>query len=102
MYASMRCGLLPALAGLIFVLVEVLSPPSARAEEETCPARCWETYGECYRSTSNRRRCQAQLLRCLNNCIRAKPKPAIPGASPPRHTPEKPPGPGGKPGPAKP
>jgi hypothetical protein len=40
--------------------------------EETCRTRCWDAYGACYRSTSNRQRCQGQLLRCLNNCIRAK------------------------------
>jgi hypothetical protein len=58
---------------MIFVLVEVLISPSARAEE-TCRTLCWETYGACYKSTSNRQHCQGRLLRCLSNCIRAKRK----------------------------
>ncbi len=38
----------------------------------SCRATCWEGYGACYKSTNNRMRCQAQLQRCLNNCIRSK------------------------------
>ena len=75
MRAFMRCRILPALAGMIYVLAGIVASPSATAEEEdTCGTRCWEMYGACYRSTSNRRRCQGKLLRCLNNCIRAKRK----------------------------
>ena len=36
------------------------------------PVDCWEAYGACYKSTNNRQRCQAQLQRCLNSCIRSK------------------------------
>jgi hypothetical protein len=69
----MQRRLLPT-AGVVVALVGVLAPAPSRAEE-ACRTRCWEAYGACYRSTSNRQRCQGQLLRCLNNCIRAKRKP---------------------------
>lgn len=67
----MRRGILPAAAGMVVALAGSLASGRATAEE-TCRTRCWDAYGACYRSTSNRQRCQGQLLRCLNNCIRAK------------------------------
>lgn len=67
----MRWGALPTVAGTAIALLGVLATPPARAED-TCRSRCWDAYGECYTSTSNRQRCQGQLLRCLSNCIRAK------------------------------
>jgi hypothetical protein len=53
----------------------MLVAPPARSQE-SCRTRCWDAYGACYKSTSNRQRCQAQLFRCLSNCIRAKRSPA--------------------------
>jgi hypothetical protein len=73
--ASMRWGALPTVAGAVIALVGVLATLPARAED-SCRSRCWDAYGSCYKSTSNRQRCQAQLLRCLSNCIRAKRSPA--------------------------
>ena len=67
----MRRGVLSAAAGVVVALAGSLASGRATAEE-TCRTRCWDAYGTCYRSTSNRQRCQGQLLRCLNNCIRAK------------------------------
>jgi hypothetical protein len=78
---------------MISVLVGVVAPPSAKAGD-TCGTRCWETYGVCYKSTSNRERCQGQLLRCLNNCIRAKRRPAAAAPETPRATPQRTPDPG--------
>jgi hypothetical protein len=75
MNASMQWGTLPTVAGAVVALLAILAAPPARAED-TCRSRCWDAYGECYTSTSNRQRCQGQLLRCLSNCIRAKRAPA--------------------------
>ena len=57
---------LAALAGLV-----LLAPASVEAQA-SCRSTCWEGYGACYKSTNNRQRCQAQLQRCLNSCIRSK------------------------------
>jgi hypothetical protein len=84
----MRCPLQPCLAGMVFVLAGVLAAPAARAED-TCRTRCWDTYGACYKSTSNRERCQGQLLRCLNNCIRANRKPSAVGPDAPHPAPQR-------------
>ncbi len=62
--AAGALALLVALGGL-------LSPTETRAQG-SCRATCWEGYGACYKSTSNRQRCQAQLQRCLDGCIRSR------------------------------
>jgi hypothetical protein len=71
----MRWGALPTVAGAAVALIGVLAALPARADD-SCRSRCWDAYGACYKSTSNLQRCQGQLLRCLNNCIRAKRAPA--------------------------
>jgi len=38
----------------------------------SCAASCRATYGSCYKSSQDRARCEAQLQRCLENCIRSK------------------------------
>ena len=63
-------------AALAFVLLAglgggVVMPADLNAQG-SCRAICWEGYGACYKATNNRQRCQAQLQRCLNNCIRSK------------------------------
>jgi hypothetical protein len=63
------------MAGVAVAVVGVLGSLPARSQE-TCRTRCWDAYGACYQSTSNRQRCQGQLLRCLSNCIRANRRPA--------------------------
>jgi hypothetical protein len=40
--------------------------------QDSCRSSCWEAYGHCYKSTSNRQRCQALLQRCLDGCIRSR------------------------------
>jgi hypothetical protein len=47
----------------------LLAPASAQG---SCRSSCWEGYGACYKATNSRQRCQAQLQRCLNGCIRSK------------------------------
>jgi hypothetical protein len=68
-HLSIAAGLLGVLAGM-----GVLIAPAAEinAQGSSCRATCWESYGACYKSTSNRQRCQAQLQRCLDGCIRRK------------------------------
>jgi hypothetical protein len=57
--------------GAVALPAVVLAPgqPSAQG---SCRAICWEAYGACYKATNNRQRCQGQLQRCLNGCIRKK------------------------------
>ena len=66
----MRRGVLAAAAGLVALVGLWLSPSTQAAE--SCRTRCWDAYGACYKSTSNRQRCQGLLQRCLSNCIRTK------------------------------
>jgi hypothetical protein len=70
-------------AGALVAVVGMLVAPPARSQE-SCRTRCWDAYGACYKSTSNRQRCQAQLFRCLSNCIRAKRSPATEVPAPTR------------------
>ncbi len=43
----------------------------ARADS-TCSNSCKAAYGSCYKSSQDRARCQSQLQRCLEACIRKK------------------------------
>jgi hypothetical protein len=63
-------GLLGLLAGLGVDIAPAAEMLAQRAG--SCRSNCWESYGACYKSTSNRQRCQAQLQRCLDGCIRSK------------------------------
>jgi hypothetical protein len=60
-------GAFALLAGLGGLLA-----PATSCAQGSCRSMCWEAYGTCYRTTSNRQRCQAQLQRCLDGCIRSK------------------------------
>jgi hypothetical protein len=62
---------LSAAAALLAGSVGLLAPAKLDAQN-SCRANCWESYGACYKSTADRQRCQAQLQRCLNGCIRSK------------------------------
>ena len=64
---SVAAGALILVAGLD----GILSPAQPKAQN-SCRATCWEGYGACYKSTTNRARCQAHLQRCLNGCIRSR------------------------------
>jgi hypothetical protein len=48
-----------------------LAVPTADAQS-SCRSACWESYGSCYKATNSRHRCQSQLQRCLNGCIRSR------------------------------
>jgi hypothetical protein len=62
-----------AACGFLLVLaLGVLAAPSNVHAQASCRAACWESYGACYKATNSRQRCQAQLQRCLNGCIRTK------------------------------
>jgi hypothetical protein len=50
----------------------MLLAPSGAGAQNSCRGICWEGYGACYKATNNRQRCQAQLQRCLNSCIRSR------------------------------
>jgi len=56
---------------MAFVL-STLAAPSHVLAQASCRSACWEGYGACYKATNSRQRCQAQLQRCLNGCIRSK------------------------------
>ncbi|MBX9591542.1 MAG: hypothetical protein K2X43_19810 [Hyphomonadaceae bacterium] len=62
---------LAAAASALAAMGALLTPAAASAQS-SCRSTCWEAYGACYKSTNNRQRCQAQLQRCLNGCIRSK------------------------------
>jgi hypothetical protein len=47
-------------------------PLPALAQHHTCSAGCKAAYGSCYKSSQDRAKCQAQLQRCLEACIRSK------------------------------
>jgi hypothetical protein len=42
------------------------------AAENGCSSGCRSAYGACYKSTHDRSRCQVQLQRCLEGCIRSR------------------------------
>jgi hypothetical protein len=57
---------------LLVVLAGALLMPSCGLQAASCPAGCRAAYGNCYKSTQDRARCQALLQRCLEGCIRNK------------------------------
>jgi hypothetical protein len=61
------CALLLALSGM--GPLGLCAP--ARAQN-ACSSGCKAAYGNCYKSTHERAKCQAQLQRCLEGCIRGK------------------------------
>lgn len=60
------------LALLISVGGSVTSSCGAQAQGGGCVESCRAAYGHCYRSTSNRAACEAQLQRCMQGCIASK------------------------------
>lgn len=65
----------------ILILALALAPallshaPAARAQQSanpTCSNSCKAQYGACYKSSQDRAKCQSQLQRCLEACIRRK------------------------------
>lgn len=46
--------------------------PSRVHAQNACSSGCRAAYGACYKSTHDRSRCQVQLQRCLEGCIRSR------------------------------
>jgi hypothetical protein len=63
-----RC-LVAALLG--WSLAAALGAWPAQAQN-ACSSGCRAAYGACYKSTHDRSRCQVQLQRCLEGCIRSR------------------------------
>jgi hypothetical protein len=60
-----------ALLGLSLLAGWGAWPASAQAQN-ACSSGCRAAYGACYKSTHDRSRCQVQLQRCLEGCIRSR------------------------------
>jgi hypothetical protein len=65
---SFAAAALALLAGSVWLT----GSPAKLEAQGSCRSVCWHAYGACYKSTNNRQRCQAQLQRCLNACIRGR------------------------------
>jgi hypothetical protein len=50
----------------------LLANPAPARAQDSCRSSCWTAYGHCYKATKSRERCQAQLQRCLDGCIRSR------------------------------
>jgi hypothetical protein len=61
---------------LIFALALLTSAVASgvprAAADVTCSNSCKAQYGSCYKSSQDRNKCQSQLQRCLEACIRKK------------------------------
>ncbi len=58
---------------LAIALVALALPAgAARAEGPSCSASCKVAYGACYKKSQDRAKCQTQLQRCLESCIKSK------------------------------
>jgi len=47
-------------------------PACAEGTVGSCSSSCKAAYGSCYKKSQDRSRCQAQLQRCLEGCIRSR------------------------------
>jgi hypothetical protein len=52
--------------------VTLMSGSAASAEGSSCASACRASYGNCYKKSQDRAKCQAQQLRCLESCIQKK------------------------------
>jgi hypothetical protein len=62
-------------SGALFValaLAGILLLPICGLRASSCSDGCKAAYGSCYKSSQDRAKCQAQLQRCLEGCIRGK------------------------------
>ena len=62
-------------AGLLIALalaVLTMSSDVVSAEGPSCSSGCKAAYGACYKKSQDRSKCQAQLQRCLETCIKSK------------------------------
>ena len=70
-----RHGIILLAAACVLALAATgapLEPVAPAHAENVCSSGCKAAYGNCYKSTHDRSKCQAQLQRCLEGCIRGK------------------------------
>jgi hypothetical protein len=61
-----------AAALLTGALVGGIASDASANNKETCSAACRTSYGNCYKKSQDRAKCQSQLQRCLEGCIRRR------------------------------
>jgi hypothetical protein len=61
-----------AAAAALMLLVGAANPSCSVQAQAGCAGDCRAAYGACYRATSNRAACEAQLQRCMQGCIASK------------------------------
>lgn len=59
---------------ILTVLAAGASVPTCavNAQGAGCSESCKAAFGACYKSTANRAACEAQLQRCLENCLASR------------------------------
>jgi hypothetical protein len=62
----------PACALFLAALAMLWLPPGTARAQNACSSGCKAAYGNCYKSTHDRAKCQGQLQHCLEGCIRGK------------------------------
>jgi hypothetical protein len=65
-----------ALGALVLALaaLSLLPMRALGAQGSACSSGCKAAYGSCYKKSQERAKCQSQLQRCLEYCIRSKRK----------------------------
>jgi hypothetical protein len=61
-----------AAAAALMLFVGASSPSCSVQAQAGCSGDCKSAFGACYRATSNRSACEAQMQRCLQGCIASK------------------------------
>jgi hypothetical protein len=64
--------IVPAALFLAIALSALALPTRVAGAEASCTPGCKAAYGACYKKSQDRSKCQAQLQRCLENCIKSK------------------------------
>jgi hypothetical protein len=67
-----RRTLLIVPGGLFLAFAVLALPAKVVNAQSSCSANCKAAYGACYKKNQDRSRCQGQLQRCLEGCIRSK------------------------------
>jgi hypothetical protein len=61
-----------AAAFAVAMIAATRLPACAEGAVGSCSSGCKAAYGSCYKKSQDRSKCQAQLQRCLEGCIRSK------------------------------
>ncbi len=71
---SLRRHIAIASAALLLagVLLGGMVSSASSNNKESCSAACRTSYGACYKKSQDRAKCQSQLQRCLEGCIRRR------------------------------